>query len=323
VPWRETPEELARARAEQPVRVPGPLGTLVGIFTPPAPAVPPAGLCAVLLTRPRSHRNRMWVEGARRLAARGFACFRFDYHGTGDSEGTPARLDPNRPYREDVVAVIRHLRERLGQRRFVLCGACFDARTALSAFVDEGDAIEGLMFMAAPVMELDTLVRVDADRKDWRHLWRALRNPENWRALASRERWGYMGTVLSRVAGRSLGRGTPADAPLGAAFLEHFQALLRSRARALFLYGRDDAEYQSFRVAERTVFARLTPEQRERIAVEVWDGTVHGFLEMPRQRETFERAVSWIGALHPARAAATLPATGPRPRATEAAWTSA
>jgi len=323
MPWRESPEELDRARAEQPVRVPGPLGTMVGIFTPPAPTAPAAGRCAVLLTRPRSHRNRMWVEGARRLAARGFACFRFDYHGTGDSDGESSRLDPNHPYRQDVIAVIRFLREHLGQERFVLAGTCFDARTALSAFAQEGDAIEGLMFIAAPVMELDTLVRVDADRKSWRHLGRALRNPENWRALVSRERWRYMATVVSRVAGRSLSAAAPADAPLSAGFVEDFRALLRSRARALFLYGRDDAEYQSFRVAERTLFARLTSEQRERIAAEVWEGTVHGFLEMTRQRETCERAVSWIGALHPSGAPAAFSESGPPDRATEAAWTSA
>ncbi|MBI1796484.1 MAG: alpha/beta fold hydrolase [Candidatus Eisenbacteria bacterium] len=304
MPWRESAADLDRARAERPIVVPSAFGGLVGIYTPAAPDVPSAGLCAVLLTRPRSHRNRMWVEGARRLAAQGFACFRFDYHGTGDSEGPTGPLDPNRPYRDDIVTVLRVLRAQLGGRRFVLCGACFDARTALSAFADEADAIAGLMFMAAPVVELDTLVRVDADRKDWGHLARSLRNPYNWKSLASAGRWRYMATVIGRVARRSLGAAPAGDPPLGAAFVEHFQALLRSRARALFLYGRDDAEYESFRIAERTAFAKLTPEQRARLEVEVWDGTVHGFLEMKRQRETFERALGWIAALHPARAAA-------------------
>jgi pimeloyl-ACP methyl ester carboxylesterase len=323
VPWRESAAELERARAEQPVTVPSPLGTLFGIYTPPAPDVAASGLCAVLLTRPRSHRNRMWVEGARRLAARGFACFRFDYHGTGDSEGESAWLDPNRAYRTDIVTVMRFLRTQLGHGRFVLCGACFDGRTALSAFMDEADAIAGLMFMAAPVVELETLVRVDADRKGWGHLARALRNPGNWKSLGSAERWRYMATVIGRVARRSLGGEAGADTGLSASFTEHFQALLRSRARALFLYGRDDAEYESFRIAERTVFARLTPEQRERLQVEVWDGTVHGFLEMTRQRETFERAVSWIESLHPERATAPARAPASRRGPTEAAWTSA
>ena len=159
MPWRESEAELGRARAESPALVDAPLGRLFGIFTPPAPDAPPAGLCVVFLTRPRSHRNRMWVEGARRLAAKGFACFRFDYHGTGDSGGAAARLDPNQPYRADILAVLRHLRTRLGQERFVLVGACFDARTALAAFPAEGGAIAGLVFMVAPALPVSATGR--------------------------------------------------------------------------------------------------------------------------------------------------------------------
>src|SRR5262252_3721571 len=96
--WRETAVELERARAEQALTLPSPGGRLFGIYTPPDPSAPPAGHCVILLTRPRSHRNRIWVEAARRLAVRGFAAFRFDYHGTGDSEGASAYLDPNQPY---------------------------------------------------------------------------------------------------------------------------------------------------------------------------------------------------------------------------------
>src|SRR5215813_827033 len=102
MPWRETAAELERARAEVPVAWPTPAGTLFGILTPEAPVAGANGRkphCVLLFTRPRSHRNRMWIEGARRLAVRGFAAFRFDYHGTGDSEGQSAFLDPNQPYR--------------------------------------------------------------------------------------------------------------------------------------------------------------------------------------------------------------------------------
>ena len=305
MPWRETAAELERARCERPEVVPTALGDLFGILTPPAADAGAAGLCVILLTRPRSHRNRMWVEGARRLALRGFHAFRFDYHGCGDSGGESAYLDPNQPYREDVVAVIRHLRARHGIQRFAICGSCFDARTALSAFADEGDAIDGLVFMAAPVMEQSTMTLVRADQRDWRHLGRALRNPENWRALGSAERWRYMAEVVARVSHNAL-RG-PRDTqglPVAKSFLEHFQAVVRSRARALFLYGLDDAEYQSFQVAERALFPRLTAAERARFEVEVWPGTVHGFLEMSRQRETFARALAWLEALHPAQAAA-------------------
>ena len=314
MPWRETPAELARARAERPFVVVAPTGRLFAVLTPPAPEAPPADLCVVLLTRPRSHRNRMWIEGARRLAAQGFTTIRVDYHGCGDSGGDSARLDPNRPYRDDVVAVIRHAREHFGARRFVVCGACFDARTALSAFAEEGGSIAGLVFMAAPVMELETVVRVHADTKDWAHVWRALFKPDNWRALVQPGRWKYMAAVVGRVTGRSVG--VTSELPLSAGFVDDFRALVRSRARALFLYGYEDAEYASFRVAERTLFPALPADVRARFDVEIWPGSVHGFLEMKRQRETFTRAVGWIEALHPnARAAAVGSERAPLPAA--------
>jgi pimeloyl-ACP methyl ester carboxylesterase len=290
------------------------------VFTPPAPEVAARGRCVVFFTRPRSHRNRMWIEGARRLASRGFACFRFDYHGTGDSGGASGFLNPNQPYRDDAAAVLRHLREHLGQGRFILSGACFDARTALSAFVDEGDAIDGLVFTAAPLMELDTLVKAAADRKDWAHLLRALWSPENWKALVHPRRWRYMATVTARVARRSVG-GRNTGLPLAASFLEHFEALCRSRARALFLYGEGDAEYPSFAVARERLFPTLDPAVRARFEIEVHPGLVHdGYVEMTRQREVVERTLAWIEAL-PADVSA--PAIGPARGKREAAWTSA
>jgi len=320
MPWRESAAELERARAEQAVVVPAPRGLLFGVFTPPAPEVTARGRCIVFFTRPRSHRNRMWIEGARRLACRGFACFRFDYHGTGDSAGASGFLNPNQPYRDDAAAVLRHLRDHLAQRRFILSGACFDARTALAAFADEGAAIDGLVFTAAPLMELDTLVKADADRKGWAHLLRALRNAENWRALLHPGRWRYMATVTGRVA-RSSVAGRDAGLPLAAGFLEHFDALCRSRARALFLYGEGDAEYPSFAVALERLFPALDPAVRARFEVEVQPGLVHdGYLEMTRQREVVERTLAWIDAL-PADLPA--PAAGPARGRQEAAWTSA
>ena len=307
MPWRESEAELGRARAEQPALVDSPLGRLFGIFTPPAPDGPEAGLCVVFLTRPRSHRNRMWVEGARRLAAHGFACFRFDYHGTGDSGGEAAKLDPGQPYRADILAVLRHLRGRLGQQRFVLCGACFDARTALAAFPAEGDAIAGLVFMVAPAMELEVMDQANADHKDWRHLMKALGKADNWRALARAERWRYMASVAGRVARRGLPGIKGGDLPVSAAFLEDFGAFVRSGARALFLYGEADDVYRSFEPVKDRLLQSLDPSTRGRIDVEVWPGPMHGFVEIRRQREAFERVMGWIEGLAPRAAAERRP----------------
>jgi dienelactone hydrolase len=241
----------------------------------------------------------MWVEAARRLANQGFAAFRFDYHGTGDSEGVTAFLNPNTPYRDDADAVLSMLRTRFGHERFLVVGSCFDARTALSTFVSNGAAVDGMVFFAAPVMELDTLVKAHADQKDWRHLLRALGNPENWRTLGDPERWRYMATVLGRVARGGGKGGTRNDTPLADSFVEHFRALVASRGRALFVYGDADAEYVSFKVALETVFPRLAPADRARFEVEVWPGDVHGFLNVPVQRRALERTLAWLAPFHP------------------------
>lgn len=299
MPWRETAAERDRARAEQAVTCVTPQGTLFGIYTPPAPDAPRAAHAVVLFTRPRSHRNRMWVEAARRLAVQGFGAFRFDYHGTGDSEGVTAFLNPNTPYRDDADAVLRLLRERFGHERFLVVGSCFDARTALSSFVTNGAAVDGLVFFAAPVMELDTLVKAHADTKDWRHLFKALGNAENWRTLGDPERWRYMATVIGRVARGGAKGGTRNDTPLADSFVDHFRALVASRGRALFVYGDADAEYVSFKVALETVFPRLSAADRARFEVEVWPGDVHGFLNIPVQRRALERTLGWLAQFHP------------------------
>jgi len=302
MPWRETPADLDRARAERPVVVPSAHGHLFGIYTPASPDAPPAGRCVVWFTLPRSHRNRMWVEGARRLATLGFSCFRFDYHGVGESEGESVEVNPNRPYREDALAVLRHLKEHFGEKRFVLFGSCFDARTALSAFDGEAAAIDALFFMAAPVMEDAEFVKADADRKDFRHLLRALGRPDNWRALKDPARWGYMGTVLGRVVGRKLqtNGAPPPSIPLSESFLRHFALLERSAARAMFFYGREDREYPSFQHAERALWPQLSAEARARMPIERWEGKVHdGTLEMVKQREIVEFVLSWMEAQHP------------------------
>jgi pimeloyl-ACP methyl ester carboxylesterase len=330
MPWRETPAQLARARAEQPVKVPAPEGDLFGILTPPAPDAYASTLCAVHLTRPRSHRNRNWVEIARTLAARGTPAFRFDYHGTGDSGGASGPLNPGMPYRSDIAHVLRHLRERFGYRRFVLTGSCFDARTALSAFADEPDAIEALLFVAAPVTTLDDHQKLMDQRKDWGHLWRALQDRDNWRRLRDLDRWRHMANVLGRVALRGARESgeSAADPPLDPLFLDHFAALARSRARALFVYGADDPEFLGFQIALREHWPALPAEVRERLQVEIWPGVVHsGFTEMRRQREIVARALEWLldvvendGIAGRARGPAEA---GPARHRPEGAWTSA
>ena len=289
--WSETPVELDRAWAEQPVIMPGPHGDLYGIFTPPAPEASPAGLCVILFGRNRWWCNRLSVKGARWLAARGFSCLRFDYHGFGESEGASQPLNGDKPFTEDAVAAIRFMRKEFGQQRFALSGFCFDGRTALSAIEEEGDVVEAIVCISpettgAPGEQLSYLFTFDnallflrrsASYKKQAILY-ALRRAVN----------------LIRVAGQVRSRQVLAERRLSDRFKRTFHALVHSKARCFFLQGRDDPEYHAFQLVERTLLAKLNPEQRSRITVEVWPGKIH-LLEYPAvQRDVVQRTLTWI-----------------------------
>src|SRR5579883_822447 len=295
--WPETIAEIERARAERPTVFAGPRGDLVGILTPAAPAAPRAGVHVLLLSRPRFEQRRMSVQIARRLAAVGFDCLRFDQHGWGDSAGETLPMNLDHPATTELLAALKYLRQHCGAERFILYGSCIDARNALSAFTTaEAPAVEGLIFVSTPVARLAT-----TDVFNWTNLARWARDRETWRRVlfssASRRLGlralrftvrGWLGKILGRAAGS-----------VSVTFQTHLDALARSRARALFLYGTDDEEYTSFQVAEREVFPRLRPAARARIAVEVWPGRVHSPYEVKRQQEVAERIIAFATTLHP------------------------
>jgi len=255
--WNETPRERARAFAEQPIIMPGQHGKLFGIYTPPAPEAPPAGLCVILFGRNRWWGDRLSVKGARWLAARGFSCLRFDYHGYGESEGNCQTIDPDNPYSEDALAAIRFMRSEFSQHRFALSGFCFDGRTAMSTVQQEGASIEAIVVFAALPGEMASL------------------------------------NSFPGKAGRGI---TDASAVVRVSenFRRDFEALVRSSVPCLFLYGSDDTEYDNFKLVEQSLLTKLQRIERARITVEVWRGRVHIAEDPDRMREITERGLWWI-----------------------------
>ncbi len=287
--WKESILELERAWSERPIIVKGPKGGLVGLYTPPAPEAPASGLCVVFLSRPRFEQRRQVVELARRLGVEGFSSFRYDQHGWGESEGELKPPDPENPSREELIAVLRHLRG-IGEKRFVLWGLCLDARLALSMFPDEPEALAGIVFLSAPVSRFGS-----SKIFNWRNLSRWALDREQWRDLLLSKRTRQQ----AAYALKSMLSGTVQKfAAVSPIFMNDFRALLNSRARALFLYGSEDGEYQSFRLAE-PLFARLNADARSRLELQVWPGGVHSVTDMGRQREIVEKSFTWIQSLHP------------------------
>ena len=177
--------------------------SLVAIVTEPSVRPPGPSKGIVYLTRPRAHRNRMWVDAARAMAARGYTGIRFDYHGEGDSTGTPRYLDPEAPYAGDATAAVRFLTERAGVERVGILGSCFDGRTALSA-VHDAPRYDALVLMSAPALDEGTERERLVGERDLAHYWRRVRQPGAWRALVSPDRVGLaLGIIGTRIARRA------------------------------------------------------------------------------------------------------------------------
>ncbi len=133
--------------------------------------------------------NRLYVNLARRLAAKGLASLRMDLEGIGDSiRRTPGR--ENHPYPgtavDDTCAALEFLRERYGYRRFILLGLCSGAHTAFhSALALEQEAIEDIVlinpwyFYWVEGMSLDTSRHFE----DVAAYKKSMRDPNRWKRL--------------------------------------------------------------------------------------------------------------------------------------------
>ena len=128
---------------ETPVALDGLAPHLFGILAEPIGER--HGLTAVLLNAgPQRHTgpNRMWVEMARRWAARGVPAFRVDLAGIGDADGdAEAYADVAGFYVPEYVGQVRAVLDELEARglpgRFVLVGLCSGAYWSLHTAVED------------------------------------------------------------------------------------------------------------------------------------------------------------------------------------------
>jgi alpha-beta hydrolase superfamily lysophospholipase len=227
------------------LRVEGPSGTMFGVLSEGAEDGPASvgmvwiGAGALRHTGP----NRVWVETARRWAARGVPTVRVDLDGLGDSEGpegpvatddlyTPSRL-------RETIAVLDHLSAHGVADRFVLGGLCSGAYLSLHAALDD-DRVRGLM-----LLNLNAFFWTDAltAERETHSSMTALRG-RGWRGLAQRGvSFERMRTVASslRPARLRAGAGRPVERSQSA---DIEQALDQLRARGtgtLLMFSRGEA----------------------------------------------------------------------------------
>lgn len=97
----------------------------------------------------RTGPHRMFVHAARRFAAEGFACLRFDLRGRGESAGDPVATDLDEMIADTLAAVECLAREAQVERVYVL-GICSGGNVALGAASLRKD-LGGLVLWSTPL----------------------------------------------------------------------------------------------------------------------------------------------------------------------------
>jgi pimeloyl-ACP methyl ester carboxylesterase len=293
-PWQERPCYFPPGRLDQ-----------FGVLTSPVGGS--KGLGVILAwgngQKPSWGRNRVRTQLARRLAAAGYPCLRFDYRGVGDSGGelTFTLLDPPA---EDVVAAVELLRREEGVD-VATVGYCAGSRAVLAA-VGLLPGLRGALLLSGPIldgahqdywlanmtgdeirerMSLRTLrlILTDPGRRRWarRLLWSKARRIWQRRVLAQvlRRRPPYMSDRVSGPVRRMVER----EVPVG------------------FVYGTDDDFYLDFvRAKDEGALGPLLERAGADATVCILEGRAHGFPTTAIQDAVMTAVEGWVEKVHDA-----------------------
>ena len=223
---------------EMPVFVDGPAGRLFGILTRPATAagVPIGGVFLNAGAVRRIGPNRIWVDTARRWAARGVATLRLDLEGIGDSDGDEERYrDVAQFYvRDEVRDHIRGAIDALVNRghgpRIILAGLCAGGFWAFRG-ADADERVTAAFLLNPGALEWHPQL-VEARQAARLH---RLRRPDAWRRIlrggvpmtrmgsTARAALRQTARSIAAIARRALGRrpvGQDGDPTSAAAILD-------------------------------------------------------------------------------------------------------
>lgn len=238
---------------------------LVGILSMPAKTSVSTGVLIVVggpQYRIGSHRS--FVILARRLAAMGIPCMRFDYRGMGDATGTERTYDT---VEQDIRAAVDALfRQISGLQRVVLWGLC-DGATASCLYAPEDDRVSGVVlvnpWVRTAVSEAKTMVK---------HYYASkLVDPLFWRRLVSgKVAFGASARDVIRALRLSRRPNSGPGAHHTALAAGMADTLIRGRRRfALVLSGRDyvarEFEELALSLPEWTAACRTLLLSRSRI----------------------------------------------------------
>ena len=242
-----TTELRSESVIEHPLVISRPFGRLTGVLAGPIDGRT-APLTMVFLNAGAIRRigpHRMWVDAARRWAARGMPSLRLDLQGIGDADGNGQVLADvarfhDRRFTDDVRAVLDDLESRGVGKRFLLLGLCSGGFWAFQTALED-DRVASAVMLNPRVLYWSEEIEIARDLRRTR----LLRHPRTWKRLARgdvpRGRWLAFAAWLVTGPVRRLRRSAtfeerlPVEARIADAF-DHLRAQDR-RARFVFCDG--------------------------------------------------------------------------------------
>lgn len=294
---------------EQAVRFPGGEGGLCGVLHRPEGKA--LGRVLLVTGGPQSRvaSHRMYVQLARYLAARGFACLRFDLQGAGDSPG--AFLGYHRAALSIRPALDRLEAEGPEDAPILLWSLC-DGAAAAAVYARHDARLSALVLSNPYILSEQVRSRTYLkhyylghlrEKAFWIRLFTFRVNP--FKALSS----------LAGLARKALVRGGTPAAPAGSPpgcfeKADVREEVLRGACafpgRIHFLLSADDLTAKAFRDMLDGDAAARSRLAEGRFAVSVIEGADHTFSSAAFKERAFQAT---LGALRDALPAASIPAT--------------
>jgi dienelactone hydrolase len=241
---------------ESPVEMDHSSGRTFGVLSEPGAPVQ-TELAAIFLNAGAVRRigpNRMWVDAARRWAARGIPTLRLDIEAIGDADGDPTRfVDVNAFYRAgldaQIIAAMDLIAARGLGRRFVLVGLCSGAYWSFQVAVADDRVAAIAMFNPRTLIwdphVFTRLASRDArkvlQRASWRRFLRGRIGP---RRIAGVGR--ALGIRLADAARDAVSRRLPLGARPRRETLDGMLAGLDRRGTGVLLAFSDEEPLRSF-----------------------------------------------------------------------------
>jgi pimeloyl-ACP methyl ester carboxylesterase len=228
---------------------------------------------------------RMFGHMARRLAAGGCPCLRFDFRGRGDSEGASAGASI-RSMIADAKAAVDCAVQRYPGRDVALLGICSGGKVAVGAAVADPRVNHLALWSAEPMGAMRD--RASLKRKSvaaLRSYGRKLLRAETWRKL-----------ITFRVNMKMVGKAVASREVAGHSEIEDEKRWLKSflsyKGRALFIYGSNDPET----VAAKAGYLPLCRQAGIPHACHDVAGANHSFYSLAWEREVLNTTEAWLTA---------------------------